>query len=56
MTMLPLSASTASEKLSTILLSTAIAVALSAGDELLRAGLTVSALVKLRDVVSEMPA
>ena len=40
--MLPLSTSTASEKLSTILLSSATAVALSAGDELLSVGAVVS--------------
>ena len=52
----PDSLSTASEKLRTILLSTAIAVALSAGVELLKVGAITSAVVKERLVVSEMPA
>ena len=53
---LPVSTSTASEKLRTILLSTATAVALSAGDELLKEGATMSAVVKDKEVVSEIPA
>ena len=53
---LPLSTSTASEKLRTMLLSIAIAVALSAGVELLRVGAITSAVVKERLVVSEIPA
>ena len=53
---LPLSTSTASEKLRTILPPTATAVALSAGVELLRVGAVVSVVVKEREVVSEMPA
>ena len=52
---LPLSTSTASEKFRTILLSTATAVALSAGDELLNEGATTSAVVKDKDVVSDIP-
>ena len=56
MVILPLSTSTTSEKLRTILLSTAIAVALSAGVELLKVGAITSAVVKERLVVSEMPA
>ena len=53
---LPLSASTASAKLRTILLSIATAVALSAGDQLLNVGLIVSAIVNERLVVSLIPA
>ena len=52
MTILPVSTSTASEKLRTILLIVATAVALSAGEEELKEGLVSSAVVKLRDVVS----
>ncbi len=55
-TIFPLSTSTASEKLRTILLPRAIAVALSAGVELLRVGAVVSVVVKEREVVSEIPA
>ena len=53
---MPLSASTASEKLRTILLLVATAVALSAGAEELNVGLVSSAVVKLRLVVSLIPA
>ena len=50
--MLPLSASTTSEKFRTILLSSAIAVASSAGLELVNVGSTASPVVKDKDVVS----
>ena len=53
---LPLSTSTASEKLRMILLPTAMDVALSAGVELLKDGAITSAVVKERLVVLEMPA
>ena len=53
---MPVSTSTASEKLRTILLVVATAVALSAGEEELKEGLVSSAVVKLRDVVSLIPA
>ena len=53
---MPLSTSTASEKLRTILLLVATAVALSAGVEELKEGLVSSAVVKLRLVVSLIPA
>ena len=56
MVILPLSTSTASLKLSTILASTATAVALSAGAEEDSVGLAISAVVKLSAVVLEMPA
>ena len=56
MVILPLSASTASEKFRTILLSTATPVALSAGELLLRDGAITSAVVKERLVVLVMPA
>ena len=55
-TILPLSASTASVKFKTILLSSAIAVALSAGLELVNVGSTASSVVKDKDVVSVIPA
>ena len=53
---LPLSTSTASEKLRTMLLSTAIAVELLAGVELLKVGAMISEVVKERVVLSEIPA
>ena len=53
---LPLSTSTASEKLRTMLLSTAIAVELLAGVELIRVGSRTSEVVKERVVLSEIPA
>ena len=56
MVILPLSASTASAKLRTILLSIATAVALSAGELLLKDGATTSAVVNERLVVSLIPA
>ena len=56
MTILPVSTSTASEKLRTILLVVATAVALSAGEEELKEGFVSSAVVKLRVVVSLIPA
>ena len=46
MMILPVSTSTASEKLRIILLSTEIAVALSAGEELSKVGVPISAVVK----------
>ena len=48
MTILPLSTSTASEKLRTILLPSAMAVALSEGVALVTVGATTSAVVKTR--------
>ena len=51
-TILPLSASTTSEKFRTILLSSAIAIASSAGLELVNVGSTASPVVKDKDVVS----
>ena len=54
--MFPLSTSTASEKVRTMLLSMATSVALSAGVELPRDGEITSAVVKEREVVSEIPA
>ena len=56
MTILPVSTSTASEKLRTILLVVATAVALSAGEEELKEGLVSSAVVKLYVVLSLIPA
>ena len=56
MKILPVSTSTSSEKLRTILLATATAVALSAGEELLKVGATISAVVKERAVVLLIPA
>ena len=53
---MPVSTSTASEKLRTILLVVATAVASSAGEEELKEGLVSSAVVKLRVVVSLIPA
>ena len=53
---LPLSTSTASEKLRTMLLSTAIEVELLAGVELIRVGSRISEVVKERVVLSEIPA
>ena len=53
---LPLSTSTASLKVSTILASTATPVALSDGVEEERVGATTSALVKFNVVASVMPA
>ena len=56
MMILPVSTSTASEKLRIILLSTATAVALSVGEELSKVGAPISAVVKDSAVVSVMPA
>ena len=56
MMILPVSTSTASEKLRIILLSTATAVALSEGEELSNAGAIISAVVKESVVVSVIPA
>ena len=56
MMILPVSISTASEKLRIILLSTATAVALSVGEELSKVGAPISAVVKDSAVVSVMPA
>ena len=53
---LPLSTSTASEKVRTILLVVATAVALSAGVLLLKVGAVSSAVVKDSVVVSLIPA
>ena len=56
MMILPVSTSTASEKLRIILLSTATAVELSVGEELSKVGAPISAVVKDSAVVSVMPA
>ena len=56
MMILPVSTSTASEKLRIILLSTATAVELSVGEELSKVGAIISAVVKDSAVVSVMPA
>ena len=56
MMILPVSTSTASEKFRIILLSTATAVALSAGEELSKVGAPISAVVKDSAVVSVIPA
>ena len=53
---MPLSTSTTSEKFKTILLSSAIAVASSAGVELLKVGATISPEVNERVVLSAIPA
>ena len=53
---MPLSASTVSLKVKTILLFVAIPVALSVGLEDEREGLVSSALVKLKAVVLDIPA
>ena len=55
MMILPVSTSTASEKLRTILLSTATAVELSEGEELSKVGAPISAVVKDSAFVSVMP-
>ena len=48
--------STSSEKLRTILVSSATAVALSAGSELVKVGGIISGVVNDREVVSSIPA
>ena len=53
---LPVSTSTASEKLRTILLSVATAVSLSAGEKEVIVGSVSSLVVKLRVVASLIPA
>ena len=53
---MPLSTSTTSEKFRTILLPSVIAVASSAGVELLKVGATISEEVKERVVLSLIPA
>ena len=52
----PVSISTGSEKVNSISLLTAIFAASSAGAELLRVGGSISAEVKFREVLSDIPA